>query len=169
MEDMIKMIAEAPEEERKKMMKDRLQMFISMPEDKRVESISQLVTAFSKLKPKQREELIKGRTMLVASFSDKDRFTLMASRMKAGMKLPKDVHQSDMQLTEQSVPQLPAELKQNFMKTMEAVKKELMPQMAKTAAPSAGPPTHHDKPMVLRGVFSKKYVCTVCGHKVSAR
>ena len=169
MEDMIKMMADAPQEERKQMMTDRLKMFATMPEDQRVESISQLVTGFSKLPPKKREELIAGRTMIIANFSEDERKAVMVGRMKAGMKVGPEIHESDMALTEKAAMNLPDDQKMAFKASMDAVKAEMGGTMEKPAAPAMpGVPEHHGKPMQLKGVFSKKYVCSVCGYKQAA-
>ena len=170
MEDMIKMMADAPEEERKQMMTDRLKMFAAMPEDQRVESISQLVTGFSKLPPEQREQLIAGRTMIVANLSEDERKAVMVGRMKAGMKVGAEIHESDMALTEKAAMGLPDDQKMAFMASMDAAKSEMGAMMEKPAAPAAaaGAPEHHGKPMQLKGLLSKKYVCSVCGYKQAA-
>jgi hypothetical protein len=169
MEDMIKMMADAPQEERKQMMTDRLKMFASMPEDQRVESISQLITGFSKLPPEKREELIAGRTMIIANFSEDERKTLMVGRAKAGMKVGPEIHESDMALSEKAAMNLPDDQKMAFMASLNEVKAEMGGMMEKPAAPAAGgAPEHHGKPMQLKGVFSKKYVCSVCGYKQAA-
>lgn len=169
MEDMIKMMADAPPEERKQMMTDRLKMFASMPEDQRVESISQLITGFSKLPAEKRQELIAGRTMIIANLSEGERKAVMVGRMKAGMKVGAEIHESDMELTNKAAMGLPDDQKMAFMASMDAVKAEMGGMMEKPAAPAAaGVPEHHGKPMQLKGVLSKKYVCSVCGYKQSA-
>ncbi|MEE9592082.1 MAG: hypothetical protein V3W28_00685 [Thermoplasmata archaeon] len=172
MEDMIKMMADAPEEERKQMMTDRLKMFASMPEDQRVESISGLITGFSKLPPDKREELIAGRTMIIANLSEDERRAIMVGRMKAGMKVGPEIHESDMALTEKAAMGLPDDQKMGFMASMDAVKSEMGGMMEKDVDTAmekiGGAPEHHGKPMQLKGVFSKKYVCSVCGYKQAA-
>ena len=170
MEDMIKMMADAPEEERKQMMTDRLKMFAAMPEDQRVESISQLVTGFSKLPPAQREELISGRTKIIANLSEDERRAVMVGRMKAGTKVGPEIHESDMELTNKAAMGLPDAQKMAFMDSMEAVTSEMggMPEMAKTPPTKEGGPEPHGKPMELKGVFGKKYVSSVCGFKQPA-
>ena len=125
MEDMIKMMADAPEEERKQMMTDRLKMFVEMPVDQRVESISELVSGFSKLPPQKREELIAGRTMIIANFSEDDRNVIMVGRMKAGMKVGAEIHESDMALTKKAAMNLPDDQKMAFMASLDAAKAEM--------------------------------------------
>ncbi len=169
MEDMIKMMADAPEDERKQMMTDRLKMFATMPEEQRVESISQLVTGFSKLPPQKREELIAGRTMIIANLSEDERKAVMVGRMKAGMKVGPEIHESDLALTEKAAMNLPDKQKMAFKASMDEVKSEMGGMMEKPAAPpKSGVPEHHGKPMELKGVFSKKYVCSTCGYKQAA-
>lgn len=172
MEEMIQMLAKAPEEERKALMTERLQMFASMPEEQRVESIAQLVQGLSTLKAKQREEFIKGRTMIIASLPEEARLAVMAGRMKAAMKVAPEVHESDMELTERAVPALPEALRDNFTQSMAQVKQSMGAEGAegpsRVASRPGGAPTHHGQPMVLKGLLSKNYVCTVCGLKQPA-
>ena len=169
MEDMIKMMADAPEDERKQMMTDRLKMFATMPEEQRVRSISQLLTGFSRLPPAQREELIAGQTAIIANLSEDERKAVMVGRMKAGMQVGPAIHESDMELTEKAAMNLPPDQRDAFMASMEAVKSEMGGMMEKLAAPAQpGIPEHHGKPMELKGLFGKKYVCSVCGYKQPA-
>ncbi|MHA2280435.1 MAG: hypothetical protein ACXAC5_06260 [Promethearchaeota archaeon] len=49
-EDMVKMLADAPEEQRKKMITERLKMIASQPEDQRIKAVAGIVLAVSKLK-----------------------------------------------------------------------------------------------------------------------
>ncbi len=169
MEDMIKMMADAPQEERKQMMTDRMKMFATMPEDQRVESISMMITGLSKLPPQKREQLIAGRTMIIANLSEDERKAVMVGRMKAGMKVGPKISDSDMALTEKAAMTLPDDQKMAFMASMDAVKAEMGGMMEKPAAPARpGVPEHHGKRMQLKGVFSKKYVCSTCGYKQAA-
>lgn len=53
MDDMIKMLADAPEEQRKSMLTQRLKMIVGQPDEQRVKSIAGLVSSISKLKDKK--------------------------------------------------------------------------------------------------------------------
>lgn len=171
LEDMMKMLGKAPAKERKAMVQQRLEMFLEMPDQKRIESIKELITALSKLPDKQRKAVIQTRTEVMASFPTEQRAKLFKSRMMAGQQVPPEIHETDMKITEESVPKLSANLRKNFMETKEALMKA-MPAMAPAAkmAPPAKPgiPTHHDRPMAKKGWFTKNYVCQVCGHKIPA-
>ena len=168
MDDMIRMMAEAPEEEQKQMMTDRLLMFAAMPEDQRVNAISQLITGFSKLPPDQREKLIAGRTRILANLPEAERKAVMVGRMKAGMKVGPEIHDSDMELTTKAAMSLPDDKRAAFLASMDEVQAEMGGEMERAAPPAMGAPEHHGKPMELKGVFGKKYVCSVCGYKQAA-
>lgn len=163
MEDMIKMLGKAPAKERKAMVQQRLEMFLEMPDEKRVQSIKELVTGLSKLPDKQRRAVIKTRTEVMASFPAEGTLKLFRSRMMAGQQVAPEIHESDMKITEESVMKLPKNLQKNFMEAKETAMKA-MPAMAPPAKP--GVPTHHDRPMVKKGWFTKNWVCEVCGHKI---
>lgn len=167
MDAMIQMMASAPEEERKQMMTDRLKMFAAMPEDQRVESIAQLIVGFSRLPPAQREELVAARTLIIANLSEDERKAVIVGHMKAGRKVGPEIHRSDMQLTNKAALRLPDGQKIAFVDSMDAVKSE-MPEMAEGPPTSVGVPEHHGKPMELKGLLGKKYVCSVCGFKQPA-
>ncbi len=169
MDDMIRMMAEAPEEEQRQMMTDRLLMFAAMPEDQRVNSISQLITGFSKLPLDQREKLIAGRTQIIAKLPEAERKAVLVGRMKAGAKVGPWIHDSDMELTNKAAQSLPDDKRTAFLASMEEVQAELGSAMKSPAAPAAMcVPEHHGKPMELKGLLGKKYVCSVCGFKQAA-
>ncbi len=169
MDDMIRMMAEAPEEEQNQMMTDRLLMFAAMPEDQRVNSMSQLITGFSKLPPDQREKLIAGQTRILAKLPEAKRKAVLVGRMKAGVKVGPEIHDSDMRLTNNAAMRLPDDKRAAFLASMEEVQAEMGSAMESVAAPAArGVPEHHGKPMELKGLLGKKYVCSICGHKQAA-
>ncbi len=161
MDQMVKMLANAPEEQRRAMVKQRMEMFLSMPEDNRIQGMKGMVSSIGKLNADEKRRLIKTRTEVVASYPDEPRKVLLVSRMKAGMQLPKDVDESDMKTIKEVLPELPENLRANFMATQQDLMKSMGVSMPAPAA--VGTPVHHGRPMEKRGFFSKRYVCSVCG------
>ncbi len=162
MDEMIKMLANAPEEQRRAMVRQRMEMFLSMPEENRVQGMRGMLLSIGKLGPEARTRLIRTRTEVVASYPEAERKQLLQARMKAGMGLPKDVDTADMQTIERVLPDLPENLRTNFMKTKQDLMKTMGVSMPAPAA-AGGPPVHHGRPMELRGFFRKRYVCNQCG------
>lgn len=121
-----------------------------------------MLLSIGKLSPDAKTRLIKTRTEIVASYPDPERKQLLQARMKAGMGLPKDVDTADMQTIERVLPQLPENLRANFVNTKQELMKAMGVSMPSPAA-GGGPPVHHGRPMELRGFFRKRYVCDVCG------
>ncbi len=163
MDEMIKMLANAPEEQRRAMVRQRMDMFLSMPEENRVQGMRGMLLSIGKLSPDAKTRLIKTRTEVVASYPDPERKHLLQARMKAGMGLPKDVDTADMQAIERVLQDLPENLRSNFMKTRQELMKAMGVTKPVPAVASVGPPTHHGRPMELRGFFRKRYVCDQCG------
>lgn len=162
MDQMVKMLATAPEEQRRAMVRQRLEMFLSMPAEKRVEGMRGMLRSIGKLSPTEKTRLIKTRTEIVASLPPAERRELLQARIKAGMGLPKDVDEADMKTIEAVLPELPAELRNNFLTTRQELMKARGVSIP-SAPPAGGPPSHHGRPMSLQGFFRKRYVCEVCG------
>lgn len=127
MDDMVRMLASAPEGERKTMVKSRLQMFLGMPEEQRQMGIKGMITALHKLPPDQKRRMLKTRTEVIGEFAEEQRRTIMKSRMMAMKDLP-DVNMTDMQGTEQVMMEVPEGPRMAFMRTMQELK-ESMPMM----------------------------------------
>jgi hypothetical protein len=168
MDAIVKMLAEAPEEQRRAMVRQRMDMFLSMPEENRVQGMRGMLLSISKLSPDAKERFIKTRTEVIANYPDAERKQLLQSRMKAGMGLPKEVDSGDMQMLERVLPGLPENLRSNFMKTKEDLMKAMggaapMGGMATGDIATGGPPSHHGRPMEVHGVLRKRYVCSQCG------
>ena len=169
MDEMIKMLGNAPEEQRRAMVRQRKDMFLSMPEENRVQGMRGMLLSIGKLSPDAKTRLIKTRTEVVASYPDAERKILLQSRMKAGMGLPKDVDTADMQTLERGLPQLPENLRSNLLKTKQELMNAMGVSMPAPAAASSGVPVHHGHSMELRGFFRKRYVCDQCGVELPVR
>ncbi len=169
MDAMVKMLANAPEEQRRAMVRQRMDMFLSMPDENRVQGMRGMLLSIGKLSTDAKTRLIKTRTEVVASYPDAERKILLQSRMKAGMGLPKDVDTADMQTLERVLPELPENLRSNFLKTKQELMKAMGVSMPAPAPASGGVPVHHGRPMQLRGFFRKRYVCDQCGAELPVR
>lgn len=62
MDEMIRTLAESPEDMRKKMIIQRFKMIAAQPEEQRVESVKGILLAVSKLDPRKKKEFIRTRT-----------------------------------------------------------------------------------------------------------
>ncbi len=152
MEDMMRMLADAPEEQRKAMMKSRLEMVAAMPEDQRLNAMSEMISAIARFPDDKRKKMISTRNRIVAEFPPSTRDTIMQARVRLAMKLPKDVNEKDMTIMMQTLPELPDDLRMSFANSMKHQFEEAgmqmpsmpgmakpAPQPTKAATPSAAP------------------------------
>ncbi len=114
MEDMIKMLADAPEEQRLKMVTERVKMIAGQPEEQRVESVKGMVSAIFKLDDKKIGPFIKTRTKAILGLSPEERMAMMVARAKAGPKLPENVNKGDMKYTMTSIQDYPEDKQMAF-------------------------------------------------------
>ncbi len=140
MEDMMRMLADAPEEQRKAMMKSRLEMVAAMPEEQRLNAMTEMVSAIARFPDEKSKKMISTRNRIVAEFPPATRDTIMQARIKLAMKLPKDVNEKDMMIMMQTLSELPDNLKMNFTNSMKHQFEEAglpMPPMPGMAMPAA--------------------------------
>lgn len=123
MDQIVRMLAGLPENERKGMIQQRMEMFLNMPEEMRINGMKGMVSSINKLSPEESRRVILTRTSVVAAYPDEQRKILLASRMKAGAQLPHEVHTADMKTMEAIMPELSPELRANFMKTQQELMK----------------------------------------------
>jgi hypothetical protein len=124
-EDMVKMLADAPEEQRKKMITERLKMIAGQPEDQRIKSVAGIVLAVSKLKKKRMAGFINTRTLAMLELPPEEGKVLMVARVKAGKTLPEDVNMKDMKLIHQATLDWPEQKREMFNKKLQTVFDEL--------------------------------------------
>jgi hypothetical protein len=106
MEDMVRALAQAPEDQRKTMLRDRLNTFLSAPEKEAKESMKTMLNALQKLPEDGRRRLVKSRTECLCEFPENERSKLMGIHMAATSEVSSDVAMTDMQATEAIVPEL---------------------------------------------------------------
>jgi len=129
MDDMIRMLADAPEDQRKPMLAERMKMIASQPEPQRVQAVKDILIGVSKLDPKKRKDFVRTRTNLIAESPAEMRKTIQSARVKAGALVPEEVNQSDMMAILEVCQEWPAEKHQMFLHNLGAVFKELGMQM----------------------------------------
>lgn len=137
----MRMLADAPEEQRRSMMKSRLEMVAAMPEDQRLNAMSEMISAITRFSEDKRKKMIASRNRIVAEFPPATRDTIMKTRVKLAMKLPKEVNETDMMTMMQTVPELPEDLRMTFINSLKHHMEEAgmpMPAMPGMAMPSAG-------------------------------
>ncbi len=111
----MRMLADAPEEQRRAMLKSRFEMFAAMPEDQRLNGMAEMITALTRFPPDKRKRLIRTRNLVIAEFPPSTRETIMKARIQLGMKLPKDVNDTDMATMMETLPELPEDLRATFV------------------------------------------------------
>lgn len=129
MDDMIKMLADAPEEQRKTMIIERFKMIATQPEDQRIESVKGILLAVFKLDPKKRQGFIRTRTNAMMELPEDARKAIQFARVKAGPTVPQEVNQIDMMGIVQACMEWPKERHKMFMDNLGKVFKELNMQM----------------------------------------
>ena len=118
MEDMIKMLADVPSEQRKQMINERLKMIAGQPEPQRIESVKGLVMAISKLDEKKKASFIADRTDALYQLGPEQAMAILVARVKVGPQLPEKVNKEDTKFTFMAQKQWPEENKNMFMKAL---------------------------------------------------
>jgi hypothetical protein len=129
MDDMIRMLADAPEAQRKSMLSERVKMIASQPEPQRVEAVKDILLGVSKLDPAKRKEFVKTRTNLIAEAPPEMRKSIQSARVKAGALVPEEVNQADMMAILEVCQEWPAQKHQMFLQNLGSTFKELGMQM----------------------------------------
>ncbi len=122
MEDMIRSMADAPDDQRKSMIKERLMTFLTQEESDRQSGQKELMEMLSRLSPEQRERFVKTRTEIIASELDEEqRKKLMTSRFMAGKTAAEGANQADMMAIFKAIPSLTDEHKMAFVGTLKGI------------------------------------------------
>ena len=119
MEDMIKMLADAPEEQKLKMITERVKMIAGQPDEQRIQSVKGMVLAISKLDNKKKGPFHGTRIKAIMSLSPEERMALMIARAKAIHELPEDVDKEDTEYVFASVKEYPEEKQKVFMAALQ--------------------------------------------------
>ncbi|MCG3258833.1 MAG: hypothetical protein H7644_03750 [Candidatus Heimdallarchaeota archaeon] len=99
MDEMIKMLADAPEEQRHQMLTQRLKMVAGQPEEQRIKSIAGLITAVSSLKEKKMKPFIATRMKVFMGLTPEEKEAILVGRMKAGNLLSDKIYKIDQKTT----------------------------------------------------------------------
>ena len=99
MDEMVKMLSDAPEEQRKSMLTQRLKMLAGQPEEQLVKSLAGLITAVNNLKPKKMKPFIATRTKVIMGMDKDDAEKLLTARLKAAKVVEDQVHKTDFMTT----------------------------------------------------------------------
>ncbi len=106
-ESMVKMLSDAPGDQRKAMITERFKMIATQPEEQRVKTTAGLLLAISKLDDKKRKEFISSRTEAVAELEPDVRKAIQTARVKAGGQIPEEVNMGDMMMIMQAIQEWP--------------------------------------------------------------
>ncbi len=145
------MLAEAPEEQRRPLLKSRLEMLAGMPEEQRLNGMSEMITAVARLPPDKRAKLISTRNAVIAEFPPATRDTVMQARIKLSGQLPKEVNEADMATMLQTASTLPGDLRATFLESLKANLQKAgmpLPPMLGLQTPAPAAPSVPSAPQV---------------------
>lgn len=118
MTEMIKMIADAPQEQQKAMITQRLNMIAAQPDEQRVNSVKGIMMGGFKLKAKKMEAFVINRTNAMMEMEAEPKQALIVARVKTGAQVPEDVNKKDMMAIVKCAMEWPAEKRNMFMESM---------------------------------------------------
>jgi len=118
MSEMIKMIADAPQEQQKAMITQRLNMIAAQPDEQRVNSVKGIMMGGFKLKAKKMEAFVINRTNAMMEMEAEPKQALIVARVKAGAQVPEEVNKKDMMAIVKCAMEWPAEKRNMFMESM---------------------------------------------------
>ncbi len=116
----MRLLADAPADQRKMMIKSRIEMFLASDETHRRAGMKDMVLALSRLNPDQRKRLVSTRSLVIAELPLDKRNTIMASRVALAMELPAEVHKADMQAMMETISEIPENLRQSFVDSIKS-------------------------------------------------
>ncbi len=137
---MVRMLAEAPENQRITMLESRLREFAAMAEKERAEAMALMIKAVVTLPADKCAELAKTRIdCLCEKFDESTRKALAATHMMALMNLPEAAREADLQATFAALNRVSAKNREAFARTMKAVM-EGLPEQQRAMMMSQLPP-----------------------------
>jgi hypothetical protein len=133
LDEMVKTLANASEEQRREMVKTRLMAFIDMAESERIQSMASMVTAVHKLDRDKISKLTYTRLESLAEDFDEDsRNQLIRGQMAALMGLPTDVIKAEFDAIGSVIPQCHKDCRTKDIISMQRVMEQI-PQDKKTS------------------------------------
>ncbi len=130
-DEIIWILADFPEDLRKKMILDRFKVIAAQPEKQRVESVKAMILAVHKLDPEKKKEFIRTRTNALVEAPPQVRQNIQIASVKAGTQVPEEVNRSDMKEVLQAYSEWPKEKHQKFVDNLAGVFLILFPQLLK--------------------------------------
>jgi hypothetical protein len=126
---MVKMLADAPEDQRKSMLESRLREFAAMTDKQRADAMTQMIKAVATLMADKRVTLAKSRIeCLCDEFDEATRKRLVATHMMALMNVPEAARKADLEATFECLKHLSDKHRNTFASTMKAIMAELPAQ-----------------------------------------
>jgi len=129
--EMIRILADFPEDMWKKMILDRFKIIAAQSEEQRVESLKAIILAVSKLDQKKKKKFIRIQTNALIDAPPQVRQTIQVARLKAGKQVPEELNQSDMMNILQAYMEWPNEKHQKFVDNTAGVLLILYPKLLK--------------------------------------
>lgn len=129
--EMIRILAESPEDAWKKMIPNCLRMIAAEPEEQRVNSVKAMILAVFNLDSKKKREFARTLANALVEVPSQVRQTIQIARLKAGTRVSEEVNQSDMMNILQAYMEWPKEKHQMFVDNLAGVFLILWPQLRK--------------------------------------
>lgn len=112
------MIADAPEEQRRPMMKARIETLVSKPKDQRLTDMGEMVTVGARMNDGRRKKMIRARNFAIAELPDDQRSKIMATRIALAKTLPGEIHKLDMKIMIEAIFEMTADFQTRFRQTL---------------------------------------------------
>ncbi len=129
--EMIRTLADFPEDMRKKMILDRLRLIAAEPEGQRVKSVKAMILAVSTLDSEKKMEFVRTLANALVEAPPQVRQTIQIARLKAGTQVSEEVNQSEMMNILEAYMEWPKEKHQMFVDNLAGVFLILCPQLRK--------------------------------------
>lgn len=99
MDEMIMKLADAPREKRIEAINNRIQILLNQSESERLDSLESLIVSVAELPDDKRRQFIVDRTACIAQLPSSQLNSLMSSRVRLSLKIPRNVNNEDMKQT----------------------------------------------------------------------
>lgn len=125
MDEMIKMLADLPEDQRRTMITERLKMIAGQPDEQRFQSVKRIVMAASKLKKDKWAGFVVTRTHAIMDLEPSARKAILVARVKAGKDVPEEVNKTDFMYVVKAAMGYPDEKRKMLMDNLGMIFDEL--------------------------------------------
>jgi hypothetical protein len=123
-DEMIMKLADAPREKRIEAINNRIQILLNQSETERLDSLTSLIMSVAELPDDKRRQFIVDRTACIAQLPSSQLSSLMSSRAKLSLKIPRNVNNEDMKQTFVTVKELSKDIREAFVQEIRRAYKD---------------------------------------------